>query len=337
MFSGLTNQVSSWMGNVKGEEGDPAAQGVAEPGQSEIAADAGEQSFENVPVGEEGEAAATSPTKGAGVFSSFQSKVSGWVPSMPTVSMPAMPNVSLPNVALPNMPNIPGLKKNSTSADTEGAVEAAENLDNATGGGGDDDEDRSRYISATEGADSRPASGPGTPSDEKGGQVGMVTTKVTQGAKNFGSFLYSAVNKASSKIKETVKDNNILGEFNKEQEEFIKSQQGIQSGMVPWAGHQNEEKVKEEVLGLSSDRRNFVRAPPAGVDFEFNYDLSYPTAVAIMTEDSQLEKMRFDLVPKIITEEQFWRNYFYRVSLICQASDLGTLGAQESENEESLN
>lgn len=134
--------------------------------------------------------------------------------------------------------------------------------------------------------------------------------------------------------------------------------------MVPWIGHQNEEKVKEEVLGLSSvsvaainrfpsialssinpitlfrfrnqDRRNFVRAPPAGVDFEFNYDLSYPTAVAIMTEDQQLEKMRFDLVPKIITEEQFWRNYFYRVSLICQASDLGTLGAQESETEGKL-
>lgn len=45
---------------------------------------------------------------------------------------------------------------------------------------------------------------------------------------------------------------NILGEFNKEQEEFIKSQQGIQSGVVPWAGHQNEEKVKEEILGLSA-------------------------------------------------------------------------------------
>lgn len=27
-----------------------------------------------------------------------------------------------------------------------------------------------------------------------------------------------------------------------------------------------------------------------------------------------------------ITEENFWRNYFYRVSLICQAADLGTLG-----------
>jgi hypothetical protein len=30
---------------------------------------------------------------------------------------------------------------------------------------------------------------------------------VTAGAKSFGSFLYSAVNKAGSKIKETVKDN----------------------------------------------------------------------------------------------------------------------------------
>lgn len=59
MFSGLTNQVSSWMGTVKGENegGDPAA--GENPVQSEIAADAGEQSFENVPVGEEGEAAAT--------------------------------------------------------------------------------------------------------------------------------------------------------------------------------------------------------------------------------------------------------------------------------------
>lgn len=83
---------------------------------------------------------------------------------------------------------------------------------------------------------------------------------------------------------------------------------------------------------MKQDRRNFVRAPPAGVDFEFNYDTAYPTAVAIMAEDQQLEKMRFELVPKIITEEQFWRNYFYRVSLICQASDLGTLG-QESESE----
>lgn len=57
MFSGLTNQVSSWMGNVKGEGGEGAAGENTDPTQSEIAADAGEQQFENVPVGDESEGA----------------------------------------------------------------------------------------------------------------------------------------------------------------------------------------------------------------------------------------------------------------------------------------
>lgn len=30
-----------------------------------------------------------------------------------------------------------------------------------------------------------------------------------------------------------------------------------------------------------------------------------------------------------ITEENFWRNYFYRVSLIIQAGELGTLGSAD--------
>lgn len=64
MFSGLTNQVNSWMGAVKGEgaeEGEAPQQNVdAQQIQSEIATDAtAEQSFENVPVGEDGEAKAT--------------------------------------------------------------------------------------------------------------------------------------------------------------------------------------------------------------------------------------------------------------------------------------
>jgi hypothetical protein len=34
----------------------------------------------------------------------------------------------------------------------------------------------------------------------------------------------------------------------------------------------------------------------------------------------------FSIIFHSITEENFWRNYFYRVALICQAGDLGTLG-----------
>lgn len=45
---------------------------------------------------------------------------------------------------------------------------------------------------------------------------------------------------------------NILGEFSREQEAFIRGQQGGGEGLAPWVGHQNEEKVKEEIIGLSS-------------------------------------------------------------------------------------
>lgn len=91
----------------------------------------------------------------------------------------------------------------------------------------------------------------------------------------------------------------ILDSFNKEQEAFIKGQGGAGNGAAPWIGHANESKIKEEIMGLSQDRRNFVRAPPAGVDFDFSYDSAYPTAIAIMAEDKALETMRFELVPKM--------------------------------------
>lgn len=342
MFSGLTNQVSSWIGAAKGEPQDEevptppnsaATATVAPPVAAATVDTSAASAAAAAPTGDEGD---RSPTKG-GVFSGVSSKVTGWlgnasIPSMP--AMPSMPTVSMPAMpAMPSIPSIPGLRKGGQTDENggvtnEGLVTSPEKTNQGIGGATDaaDEEDRSRYISATGGADSPSATGPGTPTDENAGQIGQVTHKVTAGAKSFGSFLYSSFNKAGDKIKH-LKDNTILGEFNKEQEAFIKNQQGAGGpGACPWSGHANEAKIKEEIMSLSADRRNFVRAPPAGVEFEFDYDASYPTALAIMNEDKELEKMRFELVPKIITEESFWRNYFYRVSLICQAGDLGTLG-----------
>ncbi|XP_058821814.1 synapse-associated protein of 47 kDa isoform X2 [Topomyia yanbarensis] len=340
MFSGLTNQVSSWIGAAKGE---PQDEEVPTPPNSASTATATAAATTAPVVTTEAAAAPTadegdrSPTK-SGVFSGVSSKVTGWLgnasmpsmpamPSMPTVSMPAMP-------AMPSMPSIPGLRKGNQTDENggianEGLATSPEKTNQGIAGSTDaaDEDDRSRpQESATGGADSPSATGPGTPTEENAGQIGQVTHKVTAGAKSIGSFLYSSFNKAGDKIKH-LKDNTILGEFNKEQEAFIKNQQGAGgAGACPWVGHANETKIKEEILSLSADRRNFVRAPPAGVEFEFDYDHLYPIALAIMNEDKELEKMRFELVPKIITEENFWRNYFYRVSLICQAGDLGTLG-----------
>ncbi|XP_053671037.1 synapse-associated protein of 47 kDa [Anopheles nili] len=345
MFSGLTNQVTSWIGAAKGEPQDEevptppnSASTTVTATTSGAAAATTAATADATGAAAGGDGGDKSPTKGS-VFSGVSSKVTGWLGNASIPSMPAMPTVSMPAMpAMPSMPSIPGLRKaNQTDENggitNEGLVTSPEKASQGIAGSTDaaDEEDRSRYISrpqesATGGADSRPATGPGTPTEENAGQIGQVTHKVTAGAKSIGSFLYSSFNKAGDKIKH-LKDNSILGEFSKEQEAFIKNQQGGgAAGVCPWTGHANEAKIKEEILSLSADRRNFVRAPPAGVEFDFDYDSSYPVALAIMNDDKELEKMRFELVPKIITEENFWRNYFYRVSLICQAADLGTLG-----------
>ncbi|XP_015037752.2 synapse-associated protein of 47 kDa isoform X5 [Drosophila pseudoobscura] len=351
MFSGLTNQFTSLVGAVKGGAGDEevpvptgdAAPAAVAPTTSAEAVASASVDQEAAAAGGEGlegeEAGKSSLPKSTSLVDSFVTEATGWlgsakgwlgnasIPSMP--AMPAMPSMpSMPAMpAMPSIPSIPGLRKTGGADGAEGAEGAVEGGGGAAAGSGAvsgaEDDDKS---SATEGADSHPASGGGTPTGDEG-QIGQVTTKVTQQAKHFGSFLSSAISKAGSKIKETVKDNTILDSFNKEQEAFIKGQGGAGNGAAPWIGHANEAKIKEEILGLAQDRRNFVRAPPAGVDFEFSYDTAYPTAIAIMAEDKALETMRFELVPKIITEENFWRNYFYRVSLIIQAAELGTLGA----------
>eukprot|EP00061_Rhincodon_typus_P016085 g44109.t1 len=89
---------------------------------------------------------------------------------------------------------------------------------------------------------------------------------------------------------------------------------------------------------LLVERRNFLRDPPAGVQFNFDFDQMYPVAVVMLQEDELLNRMRFDLVPKLgknptpegsVKEEVFWRNYFYRVSLIKQSAQLTALAAQQ--------
>lgn len=46
------------------------------------------------------------------------------------------------------------------------------------------------------------------------------------------------------------------------------------------------------------DRRNFLRDPPAGVQFHFDSEQMYPIAMVMLQEDELLNRMRFDLVPK---------------------------------------
>ncbi|XP_046984757.1 synapse-associated protein 1-like isoform X2 [Schistocerca americana] len=326
MFSGLTNQVSSWMGGTAKKDGDP--QKSEEENLSPHAVE------NDVISNTEAENKKDSPTKGSKLemLGNVKSQMTSWLGSGVLGGLrkgdPSDPNATT------------GQQPSDQSSDPAQQTSTSEKPAQDTTQETKEDDD----SSATGGADSDvAASEPGTPvEDKEGGQpFGAVSTKALQGAKSIGSFLFSAVNKAgktvseaSAKIKKTVEENSLLGDFNKEQESFIKEKQskGAEPAFPPWVGCANEESLKEECLTLSTDRRTFVRSPPAGVDFHFDYEVSYPVAMATLAEDPNLEKMRFELVPKVISEENFWRNYFYRVSLIRQANELSSMVQEQGEN-----
>ncbi|CAB4068910.1 unnamed protein product [Lepeophtheirus salmonis] len=93
-------------------------------------------------------------------------------------------------------------------------------------------------------------------------------------------------------------------------------------GMFPWLGYENESELKDKIMALSSDKRNFLFDPPAGVTFDFDYSQATGIAEGLLAQDENLQLMRYRIVPKLKNEESFWKNYFYRVSLIQQCYEL---------------
>lgn len=105
----------------------------------------------------------------------------------------------------------------------------------------------------------------------EGGEKGTGLEKV----KNLGNFLFSTIKGAGQKIKDTVSwidltlilipihssnltvtivsnFQNILSEFQREHDSFLKSKMGKTEAISPWIGHPKEEALKEEILSLSS-------------------------------------------------------------------------------------
>ncbi|XP_026093044.1 synapse-associated protein 1 isoform X1 [Carassius auratus] len=181
------------------------------------------------------------------------------------------------------------------------------------------------------------------------------TPHILQQAKGLSGYFLNFASNASKKIsesvvetaqtlKKTVEESNIdgiidktiLGDFQKEQEKFVqeKNAKKTDAAVPPWVGYNEEETIQQQILALSADKRNFLRDPPAGVQFQFDFEQMYAVALVMLQEDELLNRMRFDLVPKQVKEDVFWRNYFYRVSLIKQSAQLTALAAQQQREEE---
>ncbi|XP_035017441.1 synapse-associated protein 1 isoform X2 [Hippoglossus stenolepis] len=189
--------------------------------------------------------------------------------------------------------------------------------------------------------------------EQHGGEAEANLENTEQG-KGLGDYIFSFASSATKKISEsmaetaqTIKktveegkidgiiDKTFLGDFQKEQEKFVQENKAKKSeaAVPPWVGYNEEETIQQQVLALSADKRNFLRDPPAGVQFHFDMEQMYPLAAVMLEEDELLNRMRFDLVPKHVKEEAFWRNYFYRVSLIKQSAQLTELAAQQQQKD----
>ena len=48
----------------------------------------------------------------------------------------------------------------------------------------------------------------------------------------------------------------------------------------------------------AKDKRNFLRNPPNGVQFNFDYESNFLVGMVMLEEDPNLKEMRFKIVPK---------------------------------------
>merc|ERR1712079_194224 len=163
----------------------------------------------------------------------------------------------------------------------------------------------------------------------------------------WGNSLSNAFNKVgkaatdySKVVQETVYKAPLIADFNKEQEEFIRTRSDKELPSAPWAGYNNEAELKEKIMALSEDKRNVLRAPPSVVNFDFEYTSVTSPALLLLEADPKLKQLRYELVPKVIKEDEFWKNYFYRVSLIKQSFELSnsmTEGARKDKQANTTN
>lgn len=103
----------------------------------------------------------------------------------------------------------------------------------------------------------------------------------------------------------------------------------------PWetAHPERRAEARERVLKLSMDDQTFTVPPPKEANYLYDAAAREPYAARMLDTDALLSAKRFKLVPKIVDEFDFWRNYFYRVDLILNAMGVPSVHSEEKKLE----
>ena len=107
--------------------------------------------------------------------------------------------------------------------------------------------------------------------------------------------------------------------------------------LPPWvpsteAEKQCEDEFREAIMKLSATAANLIAPHPLHNDPEFCFDWveHRPFAEAAYTGDRRLHRLLPRLVPKHISEEAFWRNYFSHVFAVKRRYELTVLANGEA-------
>jgi len=98
----------------------------------------------------------------------------------------------------------------------------------------------------------------------------------------------------------------------------------IAASSLPWetAHPERRAEARERILKLSMDDHTFTVPPPKEAKYVYDAVAREPYAARLLDTDALLSAKRFKLVPKAVDEQEFWRNYFYRVDLVLSALGL---------------
>jgi hypothetical protein len=301
---------NSWYGAGKGKveaakptaaEGSEAAEDTATDTSSTTAGAAAESSESA------GAAAKSSETAGAGIAKSTSAFFSSLVSGVTKVASPTEEKApTSPGDTEKEASQSGGLKSQGLGMLSSAFSRIAYSA------GGDEGNSTSQPQSPTTDGETPVTGGEGTTQQQDEGKQFSLTNA------------FSKVGLAASGYSKVLQDTvaPIFQEFNQEQQNFIKSKGDDDIPVSPWSAYQNEDELKEKILVLSTDQRNFLRAPPAGVEIEMDSAMYEHHALFLLKEDPRLETIRYELVPKQIKEDAFWKNYFYRVGVLQQSYEM---------------
>uniref|UniRef100_A0A1I8EWK5 BSD domain-containing protein n=1 Tax=Wuchereria bancrofti TaxID=6293 RepID=A0A1I8EWK5_WUCBA len=102
----------------------------------------------------------------------------------------------------------------------------------------------------------------------------------------------------AKKLQNVVAEKTIIGNLDKEQAKFKDEVNAnkLAACILPWSDLPDQWVAKKHILSLSLDARNFTRDPPSETNFDFTQMQS--VAAALLEDDPNLRKIRFQLVPK---------------------------------------